>query len=286
LDSLEGLDGIADDGPVLAVSPHLDDAVMSVGATLAAIAGSGRPVVVCTVFAGCPEPPLSEPAIRFHGDCGLDDDAVTVRLAEDRAAVAAIGATTLHLPFLDALYRRRGDDWLCTWLGAHFDPLLPAEPELEAAITADLRSLLLSLRPAAVWTCGAVGGHVDHRMVLAATTAACATVGTGLAVWEDLPYAIGAPAGGLHAEGLHAEGLPADGRPGVRVDGTHLERKRAAIELYRSQLGMLFSDGSDWRADFDGHALSRLATHGAAELVCAVAARSAHASGLGLSPSR
>lgn len=268
--------GFTGDGPLLALSPHLDDAVMSVGAALAAVAGAGRRVVVCTVFAGCPTPPLSAAATEFHRDCGLGDDAVPVRLAEDRAAVAALGADPAHLPFLDALYRRHGDDWLCRWLGAHFDPDLPAEPALAAEVTGALRTLVRDLRPAAVWTCSAVGGHVDHLMTLATATAACAAEGVGLAVWEDLPYAIGRPP----AEA--ATPLP------VRTEEAHQAAKLAAIGCYPSQLDMLFPDGPGWRTAFEGHAQARLATHGMTELVWP-AARSgagAHASGLGLSPSR
>ncbi|GAB3478413.1 hypothetical protein GCM10027521_12340 [Amycolatopsis cihanbeyliensis] len=270
-------DYLAGDGALLALSPHLDDAVLSVGAALAAVAATGRPVVVCTVFAGKPVPPLSDPAVRFHRDCGLGEDAVAVRLREDLAAVAALGATPLHLPFLDALYRRHGDDWLCTWLGAHFDPGLPAEPELVAEITAEVGGLLRSLRPAAVWTCAAVGGHVDHRLTLATATAACAAEGVRLAQWEDLPYAIGRPAGSGPGRLLTGP-----------VPATHRERKLAAIGEYHSKLGMLFAAGGPaWREAFAGHAAARLATHGAEELVWGAGpAAGAHASGSGLSPSR
>ena len=76
---------------VLALSPHLDDAVMSVGASLAALAEAGSQVMLCTVFAGAPAPPLSEAARVFHAHCGLADDGVAVRRAEDESASAAIG---------------------------------------------------------------------------------------------------------------------------------------------------------------------------------------------------
>ncbi|WP_216215538.1 PIG-L deacetylase family protein [Amycolatopsis aidingensis] len=270
-------DGLTGDGALLALSPHLDDAVLSVGAALAAVAATGRPVVVCTVFAGEPVPPLSEPAARFHRDCGLGADAVAVRQREDLAAVAALGATPLHLPFLDALYRRHGDGWLCTWLGAHFDPGLPAEPELTAEITAEIAGLLRSLRPAAVWTCAAIGGHVDHRLTLATAAAACAAEGFRLARWEDLPYAIGRSA--ESGQGRLLTGP---------ISAAHRERKLAAIGEYRSQLGMLFpAGGPAWRSAFAGHAAARLETHGAEELVwSAEPPACAHASGSGLSPSR
>jgi LmbE family N-acetylglucosaminyl deacetylase len=260
------------DGPLLAVSPHLDDAVMSVGAALSAVAETGRRVVVCTVFAGRPELPLSTPAVTFHDTCGLGDDAVEVRLAEDVAAVSAVGAEPLHLPYLDALYRRFGDDWLCTWLGAHLAPGLPAEPELAADLTDTVRGLLSSLRPAEVWTCTAIGGHVDHRLTVDAVTAACAAGHVELALWEDLPYAIGRPV----VEAATAEG--------VRTHRRHLVRKLDGVAEYRSQLAMLFP-ALDWRSSILGHAMDRQGTHGVAELLWR-GDTPAHSSGLGLSPSR
>lgn len=275
------MDDFTGDGPLLALSPHFDDAVMSVGAALAAVAGTGRPVVVCTVLAGSPAPPLSDPANQFHRNCGLGDDAVAVRAAEDRAAVAAIGATHRHLPFLDALYRRRGDDWLCTWLGAHFDPNLPAEPELAAEVTDGLRALLDDLRPAAVWTCAAIGGHVDHRLTLTTATAACQAHGVDLSVWEDLPYAIGQPAT-----------VSAGQVTPVPIGPSELDQKLAGVACYQSQLDVLFPDEPDWRSAFDGHTRARVASHGAAELLWPAApsailsTANAHASGLGLSPNR
>ncbi|MGH3277767.1 MAG: PIG-L family deacetylase [Trebonia sp.] len=51
----------------MAVSPHLDDAVISAGAALAALAAEAWPVTVLTVFAGDPGHSLS-PAARRHHD--------------------------------------------------------------------------------------------------------------------------------------------------------------------------------------------------------------------------
>jgi LmbE family N-acetylglucosaminyl deacetylase len=242
-------------GPLLAVSPHLDDAVLSVGATLAGHAEAGRAVVVCTVFAGELRPPLSDTAREFHAMCGLGDDAVAVRKAEDRDAVAAIGATALHWGFLDALYRRRGDGWLIGRMGEHFDPRLELERELAAAVQARLRDLVRSLRPAAVWTCAGIGDHVDHRVVLAAAQAACAEASVELALWEDLPYAL--------------DRSPRERHPPLVDDGAEpdVARKLDAIARYGSQLEMLFGAGADWRAAFRAHADARRAACGVPELV-------------------
>jgi LmbE family N-acetylglucosaminyl deacetylase len=147
---------------VLAVSPHLDDAVMGAGATLAAMADAGHQVTVCTVFAGQPRPPFSPVACAFHADCGLGPDAVDRRRAEDRRALEILGADAAHLAHLDAIYRRAGDGWLCDAPRAMYSQDQPPEKALLATITADLGRLIAQKRPAAVWTCAAIGGHVDH----------------------------------------------------------------------------------------------------------------------------
>jgi len=240
--------------PLLAVSPHFDDAALSVGATIAA---ARTDVVVCTVFAGLPQPPLSEPAGEFHALCALGDEAVAVRRAEDRAAHALLGARVVHWDFLDAIYRRRGNGWLVEHLGSHLDAATLFEPELTDEIAAALRELVRSLRPAEVWTCAAIGDHVDHRAVLAASRAACAAEAVPLYLWEDLPYAVGRPAPSIETALVSQ---PAD-----------LAAKLDAIACYGSQLGMLFGE-TDWRTVLAEHARARRTAHGASELMWAAAA--------------
>jgi LmbE family N-acetylglucosaminyl deacetylase len=159
---------------VLAVSPHLDDAVLSAGATLAAMAAEGSRVVVCTVFSGIPKPPFSALAEDFHAACGLGADAVVVRQAEDFQALAAIGAESLHLGFLDAVYRRHGDDWLCERRDALQSVDLPTEPALAAEVERALSAVIAELAPSWILTCAALGGHVDHRTTCTATIRAAA----------------------------------------------------------------------------------------------------------------
>lgn len=236
------------DGPVLAISPHLDDAVLSVGASLSALVEAGRAVVVCTVFAGAPPAPVSEGASGFHSHCGLGDDAVLVRRDEDRAAVGEIGGQAVHLGFLDAIYRRVGAQWLCHRPGAAFDPLLPDEPTMRSAVMAQLRGVLAAVQPSEVWTCAAIGGHVDHRLVRDAATAACDAEGCALALWEDVPYAIGREPACSAAPISRADVRP-----------HHLERKLAAVARYRSQVTVLWGEQRACNEDLLAHARQRRA---------------------------
>lgn len=84
---------------VVVVSPHLDDAVLSLGATIVRLAGAGADVRVLTVFAG--DPRSAEPAGKWGRRCGfatLGEEA-TGRREEDRRACALVSARPDWLPF-------------------------------------------------------------------------------------------------------------------------------------------------------------------------------------------
>lgn len=86
--------------PLLVVSPHLDDAVLSCGRLLASTPGS----VVLTVLAGRP------PDDRFvdwdrQGGFRPGDDVIGRRRAEDRRALRLLRARPIWLDFRDDVYR-------------------------------------------------------------------------------------------------------------------------------------------------------------------------------------
>ncbi len=97
-------------GRVVALSPHLDDAVWSIGGALADAVDRGADVTVATVLAG--DPSSRGPAGHWDKRCGFRSagKAAEVRQAEDRRACAAIGARAIHLPYWDESYERGGDD--------------------------------------------------------------------------------------------------------------------------------------------------------------------------------
>lgn len=110
------------DGPVLVLSPHLDDAIFSADALIAS-----APCEVWTVFAGEPKPPVST---GWDASCGFrdSDETMAARRAEDEAAFAGTGASIRHLPLLDGPYtdpeRRRADltgfaAELGAWVASH-----------------------------------------------------------------------------------------------------------------------------------------------------------------------
>lgn len=89
---------------VLVVSPHLDDAVFSLGATIHNMVASGLAVDLVTVFAGNPE--RSGPPSHWDGarNVATAVEATAQRRDEDRTAAAVVGATPHWLPFDDQAY--------------------------------------------------------------------------------------------------------------------------------------------------------------------------------------
>jgi LmbE family N-acetylglucosaminyl deacetylase len=103
------LAGLIEQGmPVVVLSPHLDDAVLSCGA-LMTYAVSRTAVTVVTFFTEPGQAPHTRQARRYlHQAGGRDADAVFSSLrAQDRAALEPLGITCVHAGLTDALFRRR-----------------------------------------------------------------------------------------------------------------------------------------------------------------------------------
>ncbi|MGH3855222.1 MAG: PIG-L deacetylase family protein [Pseudonocardiaceae bacterium] len=230
---------------VLAVSPHLDDAALSAGATLANFAARGADVEVCTLFAGVPCEPLSAVARAFHAKCNLPQDpsAVGLRIEEDRAAMDQLGARAHHCGFLDAIYRHTPDGaWLCGHDRAMFDDLPPGPNGLLSEVSIEVRRILAAIDPDLVLTCAAVGDHIDHRLTRAAVLDSGTTV--PILLWEDLPYAIGRP--------------PPASPPLTPITSREAwERKWRAVACYPTQIRMLWPPDIDGATELLTHALAR-----------------------------
>lgn len=166
---------------LLAISPHLDDAAFSAGALLAARAAAGWEVTVATCFTGNVARPQGF-ALACQLDKGLpaEVDYMALRRAEDLAACAALGATAVHLPFLEAPHR-----------GYESAPALfaarHADDDMVERLAPALGDLLEATRPDLVLGPLCLGDHVDHHVVREALARVAGA--TPLLLWEDWPYA-------------------------------------------------------------------------------------------------
>jgi LmbE family N-acetylglucosaminyl deacetylase len=96
-------------GRVTVVSPHLDDAVLSLGAAIARWTRGGAAVDVVTVFAGDTE--STRPASKWDRRAGFETEgsAVRARREEDWLACSLVGAQPVWLPLAEAAYEAAHD---------------------------------------------------------------------------------------------------------------------------------------------------------------------------------
>jgi LmbE family N-acetylglucosaminyl deacetylase len=221
----------------LVLSPHLDDAALSVGGALAGWADAGESPAVVTVCAGQPAGPLTDFARFQHARWGDPADLVAARRAEDQQALALLGARPVWLDVPDCIYR--GDRY-ATEAGL-FGPIAPDEGPLVEAIAGTVAALWSATARATVVAPLGIGNHVDHQLTRAAADRLAAR-GVPLLWYEDFPYVV-RPGGETQRRAL------TDGwRPVLTPIGPTVERKVAAIAAYASQVPVLFGTAADMAA--------------------------------------
>jgi LmbE family N-acetylglucosaminyl deacetylase len=212
-------------GPLLLLSPHLDDSVLNCWSVLT----GPNDVRVVNVFAGVP---ASGQLTQWDRVCGAAESAtqMRMRLVEDAKALGLAGRAATNLPFLDHMYRR------CV-----------PPPSLS-----DLDDAVSRLVPAASGVYAPVGvDHRDHRLVRR-YAALIGRNGVPLQLYADLPYATrfgwpdwvtGRPSDPHLDVDAHWETNPfIPDRRGARVVALGDQRsaaKLAALRAYRSQLPAL-----------------------------------------------
>ncbi len=141
------------------LSPHLDDAVLSVGGYISRRAAGGGDVLVATFFTAGPDPAILPRWLRPFGD-------YDARKAEDRAALGRLGASYRWLDHRERAMREpymrnplrvfRTSDDACN------------SPEL-GELADEIRALLAAFPAAQVLAPLAVGNHVDHVALFVAS---------------------------------------------------------------------------------------------------------------------
>lgn len=209
--------------PVVAVSPHLDDAVFSAGATLAALAAQGCDVRVVTAFTRSVLEPTGF-ALACQTDKGLAAgvDYMALRRAEDVEALRRLGLPPpVHLPFAEAPHRGYASA-AELFAGVCEEDDTGLTHELAEALSGHLEGADLVLAPLGL------GAHVDHLLILAALGS------RALVRWHDLPYALREPAS------PQASSFP----PATAF----LQRKLDACAAYATQLDFQFGGETAMRS--------------------------------------
>ncbi len=207
---------------LLAISPHLDDAVFSAGAFLARHAATGWRVVIATCFtASVPDPKGFALACQLDKGLDADVDYMALRRAEDVAACKALGCETVHVALPEAPHR--GYDNAPALFGPQVDGDA-IDPSLETALS----ELYRSLDPDLILGPAAIGNHIDHVIVRRVIEKAGAAE---TLLWADMPYATRA-------------GFPPPAFAGHPCNG-FFTAKLAAASCYRTQLGFQFGQSDD-----------------------------------------
>jgi hypothetical protein len=229
------------------LSPHLDDAVLSVWHVLTA----PGPIDVTTVFAGIPEPGFVTP---LDGSHGAEESAswMRQRRIEDRNALRLAGRVPRHFELLDIQYVVHRDPELGRMVAdspRSFVALVRSRIELEARV-AEIASVLPpeSLRGRLVYAPMSLGGHPDHRAV-ALYALRLAANGIQVRLWADSPYFLrhGLPtwlAGEVNhpADEIIGEGVSVYAGHRfrlslrtIRLTGARLDRKIEAVREYTTE---------------------------------------------------
>lgn len=153
---------------LVVLSPHLDDAVLSVGALIARVAAAGRVVEVWTAFTDGPSPEVVPARLRRFAD-------YPTRLAEDDAALTLLGAGNRRLGLPERLWRSPAPGGsLVGGLRAAFRTPTGRDGFQELDTLAELVTHLLADPDIEVLAPLGIGNHVDHVEVLLACMLASA----------------------------------------------------------------------------------------------------------------
>jgi LmbE family N-acetylglucosaminyl deacetylase len=228
-----------DDRPNLILSPHFDDAVLSLGGL---IAKQPERAIVVTVFAGTPTEGVTGRWDRRSG-FGTAAEAVQARSSENDRALAALGvhqSAIRNLGHLDDQYRQRP-----------FAPNPDTRPRSAISqdicrLAGDYQNRVNIFAPASAW-------HPDHRVVTDAVLELRRAGKCGdaaLFLYQDQPYTYlelrrktlfplkFANFAALDETARERASLPIARRL-INLKGSNISGKIEAIKLYKSQFRLI-----------------------------------------------
>lgn len=181
----------------LYLSPHFDDVVFSCGGQIYDRTRQGQRVVVVTICAAPPPGELSPFAASPHARWQASGRSEFDRAAEDRAALAVIGADSVHLDIGDCICRRSPTgEWLYASEEAIFGELSAQEFSLVETIIGKLAAFQPLASGLEILAPFGIGGHVDHRLTHRLGRQIEKGWGHRVRYYADYPYAAKIAGGG------------------------------------------------------------------------------------------
>lgn len=217
----------------LILSPHFDDAILSMGSLMAYLLEQGRQVEVINVFTQGSHiaSPLTEKLLRQSG-FNNSSEYFQKRAAEDHRALSSLGAIHVtNLDFIDAPWRYTDPD-LPLYPQTTWNTYDKPETTLQAKLTAALKTLQAKKNKQLVFAPLARGRHNDHLIVRSVGSAIFSPV----IYYSDFPYSQNF----LNEE----EFIENNHLSLVEWSGNYYSLKSAAILKYHTQLYSLFGNSS------------------------------------------
>jgi LmbE family N-acetylglucosaminyl deacetylase len=231
------------------ISPHLDDAVLSLGGLIWEKARTEVDVSIWTICAG--DPPsskLSSFAVSIHERWGLGSNAVEHRRGEDILACSILGADYYHFDIPDCIYRVSPitGDFLYEsendlWSSIHpdeYDLLVELEKQLEEKFPINA-NIVCPL---------GIGDHVDHKLTVEAVTGAFREISKGknlkIYYYKDFPYV------------MEKKGKPDLGSLKSRlitISPGGITAWQEAIAAYRSQISTFWNSLEEMETDIQNY---------------------------------
>ena len=229
------------------LSPHLDDAALSCGGTIALQRQNNDHVLVVTLCTAAPAPDTSFSVLaeEFHNQWDLSpDQVVSARLQEDRLAMEHLDVDYYWAHFTDAIYRHPTAYYSRDTLFSQ-----PASDDPLSSLLEELVQTLVEHAPQAnLYFPLGVGSHVDHLLTYAA---AMYHDNLNILFYEDFPYV--AVPGALEQRRAKLDDHMISTM--MTIDSV-IETKLASINAYESQMNELFGGSDTMRQTVKQHGRS------------------------------
>lgn len=211
--------------PVLFLSPHLDDAILSAGGLIAHLAPRTS-VTVITVFTEGSSPPYSPFAQQCLQNAGYEEvhQYFQDRRTEDAQVCKKFGADHVHLGFIDAPWRRKDIE------SVRSIQINPKDISLIPRISEKIGRIIKDHSSSVVFGPLAIGRHVDHLITREALVSAVPNP----IFWSDFPYNATDTPDPIYLATHHLQ-------PALWTNNQ--EEKAEGIKGYQTQIKSLFPDG-------------------------------------------
>ena len=233
---------------ILVISPHLDDAVLSLEDLINKYVKEGNKIDVLTVFSGkVPRNELSDAAKEFHSNCFLDENSMLYRKEEDKKSHDLLGINSYYLDLPECLYRKDENGFIYPDLSNIYH-LEDSDKDIVDTLYNKLKEYVYNYDE--VYAPMGLGGHADHLAVNKAINMIYKENKFNLFFYEEVAYVCYYYRD--NSESNWGEGLKSKL---IEISEEEFNKGIEAILVYRSQLNILWRNYFQFINDMNGFSL-------------------------------